>query len=192
MGFFVSFYFFLITKEIRGSIFHTLWSYMFFCWSLGILSEIKFKVIFSLTDFLQEFQQSTAIIIKFLIAQLQFFSISTFFFNDKLIFFSFPLFLVILFYFIKNFKNLTDVYKLKHIKYFNLLSLIGSLYIFLEFNYTGSIFMFIGMVITYLSVDIYNSKIKFLEGFNHRELYNCMQGLAIIFFYRGGVEIPPF
>ena len=187
----ISFYYFLKINGTHSSLFHKIWSFTFFSWSLAIISEIQFQDIFQLTKIIQDFQRNINFVIKFIMAELQLLSLLVIFFNDNIILLLMVLFLFSLFYYIKLLKKKNEaVYNQRYIKYLNLASLIGFLYVFFSLSFTGTIFIIFGLVINYFSINIYNSKVEILEYFKYREFYNFMQFISILILYRGGMEMP--
>ena len=187
----LSFYFFLKISGKEYSRFHELWSFMFFSWSFAIISEIKFQEFFRETKIIQGIQQNINLIMKLVTVQIQFLSMCVFFFKDSVFLLLALMSIFILFHYVKtlNEEN-NESSSLRYIKNLNLFLIIGFLFIFLKFSFTGAIFITLGMAINYFSINLYNSKVKIFNQVDHRELYNMMQLISLIMFYRGGAELP--
>tara|TARA_B100000073_G_scaffold76975_1_gene58141 strand:+ start:1850 stop:2500 length:651 start_codon:yes stop_codon:yes gene_type:complete len=187
----LSFYFFLKISGKEYSRFHELWSFMFFSWSLAIISEIKFQEFMRETIIIQGVQQNINLIMKLVTVQIQFLSMCVFFFKDSVFLLLALMSIFILFHYVKtlNEEN-NEISSLRYIKNLNLFLIIGFLCIFLKFSFTGAIFIILGMAINYFSINLYNSKVKIFNQVGHRELYNMMQLISLIMFYRGGAELP--
>ena len=187
----ISFYLFLNINGNRNSPFHELWSFIFFSWSFAIISEIQFGDFFSMTKMIKTFQGNINLVIKLVIAQLQLLSLCAIVYYNNILLLSILMSIVILTYHIKILMgNDSMFYSLKFIKNLNLLLSLGLLYIFLKLSFIGAFFITLGMAINYFSINVYNSKVKIFKQFNHRELYNLMQFVSLVIFYRGGMEIP--
>ena len=187
----ISFYLFLKINGNRNSPFHEIWSFIFFSWSFAIISEIQFEDFFSMTKMIKTFQGNINLIIKLVIAQLQLLSLCAIVYYNNILLLSILMSIVILTYHIKILMgNDSMFHSLKFIKNLNLLLSLGFLYIFLKLSFTGAFFITLGMAINYFSINVYNSKVKIFKQFNHRELYNLMQFVSLVIFYRGGMEIP--
>lgn len=187
----ISFYLFLKINGNRTSTFHGLWSFTFFSWSFAIISEIKFEEIFNITKMIKTIQGNINLVIKLVIVQLQLLSLCAIIYYNNIFLLSIVMSIIIFTYNIKILMgNDSEFYSLKFIKNLNLFMFLGFLYIFLKLSFIGAFFITFGMVISYFSINIYNSKIKIFKQFNYRELYNLMQFVSLVIFYRGGMEIP--
>ena len=187
----ISFYLFLKINGNRTSTFHGLWSFTFFSWSFAIISEIKFEELFNVTKMIKTIQGNINLVIKLVIVQLQLLSLCAIIYYNNIFLLSIVMSIIIFTYNIKILMgNDSEFYSLKFIKNLNLFMFLGFLYIFLKLSFIGAFFITFGMVISYFSINIYNSKIKIFKQFNYRELYNLMQFVSLVIFYRGGMEIP--
>ncbi len=187
----ISFYLFLKINGNRTSTFHGLWSFTFFSWSFAIISEIKFEELFNITKMIKTIQGNINLVIKLVIVQLQLLSLCAIIYYNNIFLLSIVMSIIIFTYNIKILMgNDSEFYSLKFIKNLNLFMFLGFLYIFLKLSFIGAFFITFGMVISYFSINIYNSKIKIFKQFNYRELYNLMQFVSLVIFYRGGMEIP--
>ncbi len=187
----ISFYLFLKINGNRNSPFHELWSFIFFSWSFAIISEIKFEDFFSITKMIKTFQGNINLVMKLVIAQLQLLSLCAIIYYNNIFLLSIVTSMIVLTYHIKILMgNDSEFYSLKFIKSLNLFLFLGFLYIFLKLSFIGAFFITFGMAINYFSINIYNSKVKIFKQFNYRELYNLMQFVSLVIFYRGGMEIP--
>ena len=187
----ISFYLFLKINGNRNSPFHELWSFIFFSWSFAIISEIKFEDFFSITKMIKTIQGNINLVIKLVIAQLQLLSLCAIIYYNNIFLLSIVMSIIIFTYYLKILMgNDSEFYSLKFIKNLNLFMFLGFLYIFLKLSFIGAFFITFGMVINYFSINIYNSKVKIFKQFNYRELYNLMQFVSLVIFYRGGMEIP--
>ena len=187
----ISFYLFLKINGNRNSPFHELWSFIFFSWSFAIISEIQFEDFFSITKMIKTFQGNINLVMKLVIAQLQLLSLCAIIYYNNIFLLSIVTSMIVLTYHIKILMgNDSEFYSLKFIKSLNLFLFLGFLYIFLKLSFIGAFFITFGMAINYFSINIYNSKVKIFKQFNYRELYNLMQFVSLVIFYRGGMEIP--
>ena len=187
----ISFYLFLKINGNRTSTFHGLWSFTFFSWSFAIISEIKFEELFNITKMIKTIQGNINLVIKLVIVQLQLLSLCAIIYYNNIFLLSIVMSIIIFTYNIKILMgNDSEFYSLKFIKNLNLFMFLGFLYIFLKLSFIGAFFITFGMVISYFSINIYISKIKIFKQFNYRELYNLMQFVSLVIFYRGGMEIP--
>ena len=187
----ISFYLFLKINGNRNSPFHELWSFIFFSWSFAIISEIQFEDFFSITKMIKTFQGNINLVMKLVIAQLQLLSLCAIIYYNNIFLLSIVTSMIVLTYHIKILMgNDSEFHSLKFIKNLNLLLSLGFLYIFLKLSFIGAFFITFGMAINYFSINIYNSKVKIFKQFNYRELYNLMQFVSLVIFYRGGMEIP--
>ena len=187
----ISFYLFLKINGNRTSTFHGLWSFTFFSWSFAIISEIKFEELFNVTKMIKTIQGNINLVIKLVIVQLQLLSLCAIIYYNNIFLLSIVMSIIIFTYNIKILMgNDSEFYSLKFIKNLNLFMFLGFLYIFLKLSFIGAFFITFGMVISYFSINIYISKIKIFKQFNYRELYNLMQFVSLVIFYRGGMEIP--